>query len=51
MGLLILIHLKNKNYDFILVIINQIIKIIYYKLIKIIINTLKLIKVIFNKII
>ena len=44
----ILTNQKNKGYNSILVIINWLIKIIYYKLIKVKINVLDLIKVILN---
>lgn len=51
MRLSISINLKDKSYDSILVIINQLIKMIYYKLIKITINKLGLTKVIIDIII
>ena len=44
----ILTNQKDKGYNSILVIINWLIKIIYYKLIKVKINVLDLIKVILN---
>ncbi len=47
-GLLISINWKNKNYDFLLIIINYLIKIVYYKSIKVTINTLGQTKVIIN---
>lgn len=40
-----------KNYNFILVIIDQFIKMVYYKLVKIIINASKLVKIFLNIII
>lgn len=49
--LIILNNWKNENYDSILVIINQLIKIIYYKLSKIFINLPILVEIIFNVII
>ena len=48
MSLSILMDRKEDIYDLTLVIINYLIKIVYYKLIKIIINTLDLAKVIIN---
>ena len=47
----ILTNLKNNRYNLIFVVIGQLIKIVYYKLIKIIINILDFIKVIINVII
>lgn len=51
MGLSILTNWKDKSYDSILVIVDQLIKLIYYKLIKIRINELGLTKVIIDIII
>lgn len=48
MKLPIFINWKSNSYDLILVIIDWLIKIVYYKLVKITINTLDLIKVILN---
>lgn len=48
--LLILTNLKNKTYNSIILIINWLIKIIFYKQLKIIIKTLKLAKVILDMI-
>ena len=48
MGLLILIDWKRDNYDLILVIINWLIKMVHYKLVKVIINALGRAKVIIN---
>ena len=39
---------KDESYDFIIVILDQLIKIVSYKLIKVLINASKLTKVIFN---
>ena len=47
-GLPILTNKKSENYNSILVIVNQLTKIIYYKLIKVRINVLELAGVIFN---
>lgn len=47
----ILTNLKNNNYDLICVIINQLTKIIQYKVVKIIINTFRFAKLIINIII
>ena len=47
-GLPILINWKSEIYDFILVIVNQLTKIIYYKPVKVTIDALKLIEVIFK---
>ena len=44
----ILTNYKDESYNFILVIIDRLIKIVYYKLIKIIINSSRLAKVIFD---
>lgn len=46
--LLISINWKDNNENFILLIIEQLIKIIYYKLVKITIDTSKLAKIILN---
>ena len=46
--LLILINKKNNSYDSILIILNLLTKLIYYKLIKIIINISNLTKIIIN---
>ena len=47
-GLLILTNWKVESYYSILVIVNQLMKIVYYKLVKIIINALRLVIFIFN---
>lgn len=46
--LLILTNWKEESHNSILVIIDQLMKIVYYKLVKVIINALRLAKVIFN---
>lgn len=51
MRLLILIDLKDKIYNLILIIIDHFIKMIHYKLVKIMINILNLIEIIINIII
>ncbi len=48
MDLLVSFNWKNKNYDFILVIINCLTKMVYYKPIKVTINALNLVEVIIN---
>lgn len=50
-GLLILTNWKKESYNFIFVIINQFTKMVYYKSIKITINTLELSEVIFDVVI
>ena len=50
-GLQILINKKRDNYDSILVIIDRLTKIVYYKPVKIIINILGLVEVIINVVI
>lgn len=45
---LLILTNKIKNYKFILVIFNHFTKKIYYKLVKVIINTSKIVKIIFN---
>lgn len=45
-GLLISTNQKNKNYDFIRIIVNQLTKIIYYKLVKLNMDALRLVQVI-----
>lgn len=50
-GLLVSMNRKDKIYHLILIIINQLIKIIYFKLIKLTMNIFKLAKIIFNMII
>lgn len=47
-GLLILTDWKKESYDSILVIINSLIKMVYYKLVRVTINTLRLAMVFFN---
>ena len=49
--LLILTNWKGKNYNSILVIVNQLIKIVNYKLVKATINIFELVEVIFNVIV
>ena len=44
-GLLVFINWKSKTYNLILVIVNQLTKIVYYKLVKVTINALSLAKV------
>ena len=51
MGLPILTDWKKNYYDLIFVIINWLIKIVYYKLVKITMNVLGLVKVIINVVI
>ena len=48
MSFLILVNKKSDSYDLILVIIHQLIKMIYYKPIKVTIDVLSLVKVIIN---
>ena len=48
MGLPILMDWKKNSYNSILIIFEWLIKIVYYKLIKVIINTLGLVKIIIN---
>ena len=50
-GLSVLTNWKGKNYNFILVIINRLIKMVYYKPKKVTIDALGLAKVIFNEIV
>lgn len=50
-GLLVLTNYKKKSYDYILIIINWLIKIVHYKSIKVIINALELVKIFLNTII
>ena len=50
-GLLILANWKGDSYDLILVIVDRLIKMVYYKPIKVIINALGLAKVILNVVI
>ena len=45
---MISINWKSESYNSILVILNWLLKKIYYKLVKVVINVLKLVKVIFN---
>ena len=48
MGLSILMNWKKDSYDSILVIVNGLTKIVYYKLVKVIINTLDFAEIIIN---
>ena len=50
-NLLLSANSKSDNYNSILVIVNRLTKIVYYKLVKLTINTLKLAKVIINMIV
>ena len=47
-GLSLLVDWKGNSYDLILVIVNRLIKIVYYKLVKVTINTPRLAEVIIN---
>lgn len=47
-GLPVFLNKKSKTYDLILVIINWLIKIVYYKLLKVIINALDLVQIIID---
>ncbi len=49
-GLLISVNWKSDKYNLILVIVNWLMKMVYYKLVKVIIDALGLVKVIINMI-
>lgn len=49
--LLILIDEKDETYDFILAIVDQLLKIVYYKLVKVTFNALRIAKVIIDVIV
>lgn len=48
MGLSISANWKKKNYNFILIIIDYLVKIVYYQSVKVTINALRLAKIIIN---
>lgn len=50
-GLSVSPNWKGKTYDFILVIIDQLVKMIYYKLVKITLDALGVVKVVINRIV